>query len=204
MQIFCKFPQKTKKKNISSFLFFFFFYSSPPFFFFRQLIQQLVEKWRLDHKTLIMDESQYEFNAYFLPIEDKIKYIPTVHKQSIYGPITTTTIIHNEEPKKISLPEPIYIPKPSYPVNLDGKTYIPPPPLRAQASTPVLYHQNLTDHHQSNINPLLVHHENHNNPQIDYNIIKFMNQPYQFRQNYYTGIGAPKITMQETPLSWNR
>lgn len=122
---------------------------------------------------MIIDEAQYDFNAYFLPYD---KYGPPVN-QPIYGPMNS---IQNEK----LYPEPIYIPKPTYTaVTPDGKTYIPPPPPLYQVP------QNFTDYYSNVRQPFInpSYPKNH----LDYNN-KYVNQPHQ--QNYYASIGHPQIT----------
>lgn len=140
------------------------------------MIQHLVEKWKHDHRTLIIDEAEYDFNAYFIP---ENKYTGTV-PSPIYGPINS---IQNEK----SLPEPIYIPKPTYDaVSPDGKTYIPPPPQQTPRN-----HTQFTNYPQQYYN-------NGQFPsnQIEYNN-KYINQPYRYQQNYYATIGQPQIIHHE-------
>lgn len=144
----------------------------------RQLIQHLVEEWRHDHKTLIIDETQYDFNVYNVPY---YKY----SGQEI-GPM-------NSIPNEKSFPEPIYIPKPNYNVaSHDSKTYIPPPPPQQLPVNFTVFSG------YNNRRPPYLPQEQFPKNQIDFNTInKHTNQPYQYYQNYYTSIGEPQITPQQ-------
>ncbi|XP_063918037.1 protein spaetzle 5 [Zophobas morio] len=78
-----------------------------------QRIQYLIQKWRFDHSTTLIDESKEDFTSYYYP--------PPSYK---YGPSNTI------KPENF-YPEPIYIPKPNYVFDQSsrvGNTYIPPQP----------------------------------------------------------------------------
>ncbi|EFA04589.2 protein spaetzle 5 isoform X1 [Tribolium castaneum] len=72
-------------------------------------IQYLIQKWRFDHSTILINESKEDFTSYYYP--------PPKPK---YGPPNTLPAYY---------PEPIHIPKPNYVYqqNRAGNTYIPPP-----------------------------------------------------------------------------
>ncbi|RZC34609.1 uncharacterized protein BDFB_000458 [Asbolus verrucosus] len=78
-----------------------------------QRIQYLIQKWRFDHSTTLLDESKEDFTSYYYP-GPSYKYGPSnIIKQDGY------------------YPEPIYIPKPNYDFDQStriGNTYIPPKP----------------------------------------------------------------------------
>jgi hypothetical protein len=79
----------------------------------RQRIEYLIQKWRFDHSTTLVDESKEDFTSYYYP--------PPSYK---YGP-------SNNIKQEGYYPEPIYIPKPNYafdPSTRVGNAYIPPHP----------------------------------------------------------------------------
>jgi hypothetical protein len=85
----------------------------------RQRIEYLIQKWRFDHSTTLVDESKEDFTSYYYP--------PPSYK---YGP-------SNNIKQEGYYPEPIYIPKPNYafdPSTRVGNAYIPPHPYNATQS----------------------------------------------------------------------
>nr|CAI5823167.1 unnamed protein product [Callosobruchus analis] len=85
-----------------------------------QLIHYLLEKWRYDHHTLLMDESREDFASYITPSPPPPVYGPPnyPHHQP-FGP-------SNFLPQETYYPEPIYIPKPQHPFQDHPGSYIPP------------------------------------------------------------------------------
>ncbi|XP_068904375.1 protein spaetzle 5 [Tenebrio molitor] len=84
-----------------------------------QRIEYLIQKWRFDHSTTLVDESKEDFTSYYYP--------PPSYK---YGP-------SNNIKQEGYYPEPIYIPKPNYafdPSTRVGNAYIPPHPYNATQS----------------------------------------------------------------------
>ncbi|XP_071052681.1 protein spaetzle 5-like isoform X2 [Onthophagus taurus] len=63
-------------------------YCEHPSYYPGQVIQYLLEKWKFDHTTLLMDESKDDFNTYY---------------------------VHSPQQDTNYFPEPIHIPKPQYP-----------------------------------------------------------------------------------------
>lgn len=152
---------------------------------FSQLIQHLIDKWRYDHRTLIMDESKYNFNSYTVPPVDSYNGV----KPPIYGP--SNSIQYDKY-----YPEPIYIPKPTYTaLHPIGKTYIPPPPPSSQNFTdfPGYFNRRPTGYFQEN---------DPRNNLFDYTN-KQVNQPYQYQQNYYHRMGDPQSQYNQNQW-WRR
>lgn len=88
----------------------------------RQLIEYLVNKWVYDHSTLLMDESQEEYSAYYIRSDPDHKYGFGGGFRGGYP-----NSIHDQQHH----PEPVHIPKPQYPASTyhrpgPGNTYIPP------------------------------------------------------------------------------
>lgn len=75
----------------------------------RDVIHHLIQEWRFDHATILSSDTKEDFNTYYYPAP-------------VYGP-------PNYRPPNTNPPEPIYIPKPQYPLNSfhgPNNAYIPP------------------------------------------------------------------------------
>ncbi|CAH1963743.1 unnamed protein product [Acanthoscelides obtectus] len=84
-----------------------------------ELIHYLLEKWRYDHHTILMDESREDFASYITPSPPPVYGPPNYHHHQPFGP-------SNFLPQDNYYPEPIYIPKPQYPFHDHPGGYIPP------------------------------------------------------------------------------
>ncbi|XP_060517385.1 protein spaetzle 5 isoform X2 [Cylas formicarius] len=78
------------------------------------LIHHLVQKWKFNHQSLIIDEAKDEFTAYYYPPP------PTIYGSPQYIP----NHVNNDE--GYHYPEPIYISKPQHTFPEQGGFYIPP------------------------------------------------------------------------------
>ncbi|KAJ8966715.1 hypothetical protein NQ314_003368 [Rhamnusium bicolor] len=157
----------------------------------KQLIHYLIQKWRYDHTTLLIDESRDDFASYFYPSPSPV-YGPPNYQN--YGPNNVIS------PSDSYYPEPIYIPKPQYPFQDNGVTYIPPK-VTEQNYTNGLngYQYRKPTYQQHNRGRQLLNYKYSNDiPQTNRPLYS---QPYQ-QDNYYPDIG-PQIAQYNNNI-WKR
>ncbi|KAI4464833.1 gpi transamidase component pig-t-related [Holotrichia oblita] len=149
-----------------------------------QLIQHLLEKWKYDHATLLSDESQDDFNSYFISSDSKYS------QNSIYG---APNSVHPDS----YFPEPIHIPKPAYPAFYpSGNSYIPPRTHN---------HSHFTGYPDRRPSPPFF--EPHiANQLLSYKISKnpYVHSQYSGLQNTYKLLGQPQIIQYHQDDWWKR